>query len=222
LGDASVGGWEFERLVVPLIVLMAACDTAAIAETHNTPANAWLAQGARAVVATMFPAEAHLTSVVLARIVANASEAVNGDQLLDTWEAVVQRTFLLNQYLDYLYRFRDWRIRRRSSDVPDEIVLEFTYRWNAFKGTNADRHSNCIRILRSALEHFDRGLATSFDDFLARFAVSPHTMFFTQLGWPETIHIKKTRRPPGAEGAISREYWAQRAAGDVNDGPPSV
>src|SRR6266478_1442275 len=80
--------WNLKGCSVPPIVLLAACESAAIAETHNTPANGWLAFVARSVLATYFPVQADLTSILFGRIFANLLEAVHGIQLLETWAVV--------------------------------------------------------------------------------------------------------------------------------------
>jgi hypothetical protein len=60
IGPERAEIWKLKKLTVPRIVMLGACETAAIAETHSTPANAWLAQGARAVLGTYFPVQADI------------------------------------------------------------------------------------------------------------------------------------------------------------------
>jgi hypothetical protein len=113
--------WDLRGASIPPIVMLAACETAAIAETHNTPANAWLALGARSVLATYFPVRADLTTVLFTRVFANLLEAVHGRQLLSTWSVVVAKTLALNRYLDYLYGFVEWCLQRGRPVPPREV-----------------------------------------------------------------------------------------------------
>lgn len=153
--------------------------------------------------------------MLLARIIANGSEAVFGEQRMETWEDVVHKTLVLNQYLDFLFRYRRWRLHRKLSDVPGDVTMEFTYQWNRrVEATALERHRNCTNILRDALLRFGHEFGTSFDEFLARVGVTSDTLFFTQFGWPETIRIRKVQRPLPEESQ-SREYWARRAAEDA-------
>lgn len=215
VGSEKTEIWELEQLTVPPIVMLGACETAAMSETHNTPANGWLAQGARAVLGTLFPVEVDLTITLFARILANLQAAILDLDQLPTWEMVVSKTLMLNRYLDYLHPFDRWRARKGLPQVPKDFILEFTYRWNKLRGISQSKaHGNYIEFMRSALRHFGAEFASSFDNFIETEDAIPHTMFFTQLGSPETIHIVKSSSRIDSQELQSVKYWQRRAEED--------
>lgn len=207
--------WDLAGCSVPPIVLLAACESAAIAETHNTPANGWLALGARSVLATYFPVQADLTCVLFVRIFANLLEAVHGNQLLDTWAVVVSKTLLLNRYLDFFYGFVEWAHRRRLPVPPREIFLEYTYLWNQQDCSGAEGYRRCPELLARAMDRFGSEFGENFRRYLQDEATVPHTMFFAHLGAPETIRIRKEPRPEFDEASAALAYWQMRASQDA-------
>jgi hypothetical protein len=186
--------WDLTGCSIPPIVLLAACDTAAIAETYNTPANGWLALGARSVLASYFPIQADLTTVLFGRIFANLLEAVHGKQILPTWEIVVSRTLLLNRYLDFFYGFVEWSKRRHLEVPPRGISLEYTYLWNKQRWSPAEGYRRCPELLARAMDRQGKKFGDHFRRYLREETTVPHTMFFAHLGAPETIRISKERR----------------------------
>jgi len=207
--------WNLRGSAVPPIVLLAACETAAIAETHNNPANGWLALGARSVLATYFPVEADLTNVLFTRIFANLLEAVHGKQQLHSWAVIISKTLILNRYLDFFYGFVDWRARRGLSPVPGEALLEYTFLWNQERGSLAEGYRHCPELLARALDRFSSELGDSFREYLQREPTVPHTMFFAHLGAPDTILIRKERSPTYDEDGPALKYWKMRASRDA-------
>ena len=209
--DQRTEVWDLRGCAIPPIVLLASCETAAIAETHNTPANGWLALGARSVLATFFPVQADLTSVLYTRIFANLLEAVHGRQRLDTWAIVVSKTLILNRYLDFFYGFVEWRTRRQLPQPPREVFLEYTYLWNQQRWSPADGYRGCPELLAQAINRFGKELGDSFRQYLRTEVTVPHTMFFTHLGAPETIVIRKEPQPGFETNSPTVAYWRMRA-----------
>jgi hypothetical protein len=202
-------------LRAPTIVVMAACDTAALAATHNTPANAWLAAGARSVLATYFPVHADHTLVLHVRLMANLADAVTGGNLR-TWAHVVSKTLALQRYLDYVYSFREWRAHRGLPELPAEVTQEYTYLWNTRRLGLRAGYKACLQILRDAIAHFGHQYAADFDTYLATTETVPHTMFFTHLGSPETIVIRNDSHAGSNTESPTNEYWLRRAEEDRN------
>lgn len=211
--------WDLTGCSVTPIVLLAACECAAIAETHNTPANGWLALGARSVLATYFPVRADLTTVLFVRIFANLQEAVLGKQALDTWAVVVSKTLLLNRYLDFYYGFVDWASRKRLRVPPPEIFLEYTYLWNQQRWSPAEGYRGCPELLARAMDRFGNEFANHFRQYLREQTTVPHTMFFAHLGAPETIRIRKELQPTYDENSPALAYWQMRASRDASPSP---
>lgn len=217
IGNEKTQIWDLADCSVPPIVLLAACNSAAIAETHNTPANGWLALGARSVLATYFPVQADLTCILFGRIFGNLLEAVHGKQLLETWAVVVSKTLLLNRYLDFFFGFVDWALRRRLPIPPREIFLEYTYLWNQQRCSPAEGYRGCPDLLARAMDRFGRKFGEQFRQYLGDEPTVPHTMFFVHLGAPETIKIRKEPRPAFDEASEALAYWQMRDSQEAAD-----
>ena len=218
--DEKTEVWDLRGAAIPPIVMLAACETAAIAETHNNPANGWLALGARAVLATYFNVEADLTTVLFTRIFANLMEAVHGEEQMPTWAVVVSKTLILNRYLDFFYGFVDWQRRRGLPSPPGEVFLEYTFLWNRERGSLVEGYRRCPQLLTEALDRFDNKLGESFRDYCRLEATIPHTMFFTHLGSPDTILIGKKPAPRDTYESAAHEYWAKRNLEESRDREP--
>jgi hypothetical protein len=204
--------WDLKGCAVPPIVLLAACETAAIAETHNNPANGWLALGARSVLATYFPVQADLTTSIFTRIFSYLTEAVRGNQRLKTWAAIVSKTLILSRYSDFLYGFVDWLKKRGLPTPPADVFSEYTFLWNQKRGSLEEGYRLSPVLLEQALGHFSSELRDKFREYRMREAIVPHTMFFTHLGAPETIIIRKEQPPNGDENSAALAYWEMRAS----------
>lgn len=202
--------WSFQNVFVPPIIVLGACESAALAETHNTPSNGWLAIGARCVLGTLYPVQAALTTTLFARLMANLHEAVFGTQQMPTWEIVVSKTLMLNRYLDFLYGYELWRLRRQLAGIPGEFIFEFTYRWNHAGLDLADGYNQCTDLMVDAFRRFGEEFAESFSTYLQTEPPLPHTMFFTHLGSPETIHIVKEELASPDNGNPALMYWNSR------------
>lgn len=212
IGDEKTEIWDLKDCCVPPIVLLAACETAAIAETHNNPANGWLSLGARSVLATYFPVQADLTTSIFTRIFSYLDEAVHGEQPLGTWAMIVSKTLILSRYLDFFYGFMDWLHRRGLPSPPGEVLFEYTFLWNQEQCSLEEGYRRCPELLTRAIGRFSKEVADKFQEYLRREAPVPHTMFFTHLGAPETIIIRKERRPDEDTTSESFAYWEMRAS----------
>lgn len=209
--------WDWKGVAIPPIVLLAACETSALARTHNNPANAWIAFGARSVLATLLPVQADLTCTLFGRIFANLMESVSGTQVLENWSIVVSKTIILQRYLDFLYGYKEWRSKRRLPPVPQEFLLEYPYRWNKTVKSLVEGYRACTNLMREAFAFFGEEFATSFDSYLKLETVMPNTMFFTHLGSPETISLTKEHEENRASRA--EEYWTRRDSESPNAPP---
>ena len=209
VGREKTEVWDWKNIAVPPIVMLGACETSALARTHNNPSNAWLALGARSVLATLLPVQADLTCTLFTRIFANLLEAVSGDQFLSTWSVVVSKTLILQRYLDFFYGYKAWRSKKGLPAVPSEFFYEYPYRWNKTVTSLPDGYLRCTDTMREALAFFGDEFAVTFDRYLKLETVMPHTMFFTHLGSPETISLVKETREE-YPGTPAREYWRRR------------
>ncbi len=202
--------WDLTDTAIPPIVMLGACDTAALAETHNTPSNAFLGLGARAVLATFLAVQADRTIELYVRVLANLDEAISGELGLENWAQVVSKTIILNRYLDFLHAFTQDQIRRRRKEIDSRVFFEYPLRWkrDGFKDF-ADGYKRCPQLLEDSIRHFDAECADDFHRFVATNKVLMHTMFYTHLGSPETIHIVGEEERRDSEGD-SVDYWETR------------
>jgi hypothetical protein len=213
--DEKTPVWGTNGVAIPSIVILGACETAAMAESHNTPAIAWLGLGARTVLATYFPVDAAPTLVVLARILANFCEAFEKNTSCSTWSEVVSKTLGLNRYLDFVEGFNRWCDKKRLPHAPTEFGMEYTYRYNKARLSAQAGYHACKQVMQDAMRHFGNQCANAFEYYLKHIPTIPHTMFFTQFGSPETIKIIKTK-DADTQNNKAHEYWQERAAQDAS------
>jgi hypothetical protein len=209
-GEGRTKVWDLSGTAIPPIVLLGACDTAALAETHNNPSNAFLGLGARAVLATLLPVQADRTVELYARVLANMHDSISGEFGLENWGQIVSKTIILNRYLDIFHAFSDVQRRRNRREPDPMVLLEYPLRWKHSGITNfAEGYKRCSEILEESIRHFDPQCADDFKRFLLRNEVLQHTMFYTHLGSPETIKI--LREKDGSRYANrATEYWSRR------------
>ncbi len=218
IGRERTKVWDFRGRVVPPIVLLGSCDTAAIAETYNTPANAFVGLGTRAVLGTFLPVRADRTIELYLRIMANLWDALQGEFALETWGQIVWKTLVLNRYLDFLWAFNEDQVKRKKSPAPGETIFEYTYLWKKKLDGGFDRgYKMCPDLLKEAISKFSHSIAAEFELFLRRNVVVPHTMFFTHLGSPDTIRIVREARTTAAVSELeSHKYWTARTVEDAS------
>jgi hypothetical protein len=77
IGEAPVDIWSLRnKMRVPPIVMLSACDTQAIGGSHATAANGFLSIGARTVLGTLLPVHAVDAAVFVARMMLRIAEFV--------------------------------------------------------------------------------------------------------------------------------------------------
>ncbi len=77
IGEAPVDIWSLRnKMRVPPIVILSACDTQAIGGSHATAANGFLSIGARTVLGTLLPVDAIDAAVFVARMMLRIAEFV--------------------------------------------------------------------------------------------------------------------------------------------------
>lgn len=219
MGEQKV--WDLSGTAISPIVLLGACDTAALAETHNTPSNAFLGLGARAVLATLLPVQADRTVELYARILANMHDSISGEFDVENWGQIVSKTIILNRYLDILHAFNESQHRKRRSEVPSMVLLEYPLRWKRSGITSyAEGYKRCSQILEQSIRHFDAQCADDFKRFIVRNEILPHTMLYTHLGSPETIKVIRDEDARPVQNEAS-EYWSRRESEILKGAEPA-
>jgi hypothetical protein len=180
IGKERTDVWNLRPPVMPPIVLLGACETAVLAETHNTPANAFLLLGARTVLATYLPVECDLTVVLYTRVLVNLCDTLTGEGNLKSWQEVVSKTLILNRYLDFVYQFKAHLSEADSAKFPNDIFLEYTYRWNKAEFHDLrEGYRKCPDLIFESLSHFSPAIGKKFREFIRHGNPHQHTMFFT-------------------------------------------
>ena len=125
---------------------------------------------------------------------------------------IVSKTLILSRYSDFFYGFVDWLAKQGLPAPPGEVFYEYTFLWNRQRVSPEEGYRRCPELLTQALNHFSKELGDRFQEYLQRGAIVPHTMFFTQLGAPETIFIKKKEGLTGDESSSALAYWEMRTS----------
>ena len=77
IGEQEVDMWSLRnRVRVPPVVVLSACDTQAIDRSHATTANAFLEAGSRAVLGTLLPINANRAAMFVCRLLLRLAEFV--------------------------------------------------------------------------------------------------------------------------------------------------
>jgi hypothetical protein len=193
LGDEAVDVWGLRGRIhnIPPIVVLSACDTHAAARNHATTANGFMSLGARAVLASVFPLNAHNAASFAARLVYRVSEFVPGaieafDQAI-TWTEVVSGLVRMQLLTDYLRLLEDKKSIDR--DTYMRIHVEGNHAING-------RADDPFGVVLDALEK--TGLAKSALKLDLETAVANSSaLSYLLIGRPETIIIDDLNRVVG-------------------------
>jgi hypothetical protein len=183
--------WDLRDSYIPPIVLLGACDTAAIAETEGTPSNAFLALGSRSVLGTLLPVQADWTVELFLQILHSLWDQINNRAQPENWGGLVAAVLVANGYRDYLNQFNRYQASRKAKQAPSHIINPaFVSRVKAdFGAITPEIYKRYGEILGSVISQFDKAAGEDFGRFVASKLMFPHTMLFTHLGSPETIRI---------------------------------
>lgn len=182
--------WDMKGSYIPPIVLLGSCDTAALAETHTTPANAFLALGSRAVLGTLLPVQADRTVEMFLHIISSLMEAISTQNRRDNWSTVVGSSLLISRYKDELHGFNQYQARRKAKPAPPEVGHEFLYQLiKKFGSITREAYERFAEILASSISYINKEVGDEFRQYSKLNMSVPHSMFFTHLGSPETIRI---------------------------------
>lgn len=110
LQDEAIDVWSLRGKItrMPPIVILSACDTHAAARNHATVANGFIALGARAVLASVFPLFAPSAATFAARLIYRLADFLpSAIRMFDralTWSEVVSGMIRMQLLTDFLRR----------------------------------------------------------------------------------------------------------------------
>jgi hypothetical protein len=126
IGGVPIHLWELRKRIrrMPPIVLLSACDTLPLDGSHASAATSALLVGAKTVLATLLPIDAHKAAIFLARMVYRVGEFVPlalGNRRRVNWREVVAGMTKMLHVTEALWRLRDRR-------MLDQVAFEEIHR----------------------------------------------------------------------------------------------
>lgn len=197
IGKNHYNMFEISPSVVPPIVLLGSCWTAAASEsTFDTPALAYLSMGARAVLGTLLPVQADRTNILFSDILLTLRAAIlDHHSGVDTWGKVVFSALSRSNYRDVILNFN--ANRRTGKRIPeDQTAREFEKLWQQRFSPNsrsslAESYNAVDELLIEAVKTTAPHLVPEFSLVTGRDIGIPHSCFFSHLGSPDTIKLRK-------------------------------
>ena len=185
LQDEPIDVWSLRGEItrMPPIVILSACDTHAADRNHATVANGFIALGARAVLASVFPLFAPTAAMFAARLIYRLADflapaiRVFGRAL--TWTEVVSGMIRMQLLTDFLRRLQ------LSSRITEEIYLTIHEAGNMAINGGAP---NPFDLVVDALVDvgLERGAAVRDLEFTT---ANSSAISYLHVGRPETILI---------------------------------
>jgi len=188
IGGRGVDVWTLrDRVRVPPIVVLSACDTHPFDRSHATVANGFLHCGALAVLATVLPIRARDAAVFLARLMLRAmqfGDAMSGIGRAVPWTNIVGGALRMQLASDIVRGL----VRRGllPTDRADEVQLGANLDINRPRPDWLERLGETCRTIGGFGETRWR---TTFDDILA----GSDVIRYVNLGNPESILIADER-----------------------------
>ncbi|WP_183232474.1 CHAT domain-containing protein [Bradyrhizobium sp. SBR1B] len=190
LQDEPIDVWTLRDRItrMPPIVLLSACDRHAADRNHATAANGFLALGARAVLASVFPLFAPTAASFIARLLYRLSVfveiAINIRQRAMTWLEIVSGMIRMQLLSDFNHALEGAKL------INSEVYLDIGSRGNAaINGEHEDPFATILQMYEES--GVPRGdLDRVFELTIANSSV----ISYLHLGRPETILIDLPER----------------------------
>lgn len=183
--DEEIDIWTLQSIMprVPPIVILSACDTHAADRNHASTANGLLAIGARAVLGSVFPINAHDASAFVARLLYRVVEYVpKAHELYNrslTWMEIMSGMIRMQLLTDFCRRLEIEKIIDHNG--YQRIHLE----GNIAINSGADWPFDIV-IAKLVEEGIEEGLVLK---ELCSAAANSTAISYLHLGRPETIII---------------------------------
>ncbi len=182
--------WELNERIsrVPPIVLLSACDTHAADRNHATTGNAFLALGARSVLASVFPLDAREAAVFFGRLLLRVAVYLPlAARILRRpirWNELVSGMLQMQLVTDFL------RHLEARGAINEQTLRSVHYKANeAINGGEVPPESDPFRFVTEHLQSL--GLQPDYIRSNLETAIAnSSTISYLQLGRPETILIQ--------------------------------
>ncbi|MDD9199991.1 hypothetical protein [Aliivibrio sp. S2MY1] len=186
IGNEKVDTWKLP-VVYPSVIILSACLTSAIGGSHASVANGFLSRGAMSVVGTLLPVDAVDSAVFIGRLIYRISGYLNALSKLNvgliSWRQFLSGLLRLSFCTEFLIMLRD------DKKLFDQAKYEKI-------------HTDCNMIINTHLNgwydmvlsviHNETGVDMNEIDKMVQNIGLTETMFYSQLGRPETIVIDLT------------------------------
>lgn len=179
--------WKLRNKVrVPPIVILSACDTHPLDRSHASTANGFLMLGARSVLATTLPVNAYKASLFIARLIYRVEEFVpivleHSDKPL-TWLQVVSGMLKMN----YISEILDTLSARLKMSEEDSIKYILAPECNILINSGQiDWFEKSVQLIAEHL-NIETSEVYEFIDMECQYL---DIMKYIQLGNPDKIHI---------------------------------
>jgi hypothetical protein len=185
LQDEPIDVWSLRGKItrMPPIVILSACDTHAADRNHATVANGFVALGARAVLASVFPLFARTAATFAARLIYRLADfLVPAIRLFDralTWNEVVSGMIRMHLLTDFLRRLELGNRIAKETDFSIHLAGN-----KAINGGVADPFGIVVDALVDA--GLERATALRELEFAT---ANSSAISYLHMGRPETILI---------------------------------
>jgi hypothetical protein len=192
LVEEDVNSWELQKKIKsPPILFICGCDTHAIGASHVSPANGFLAAGARAVIGTALPIHSKVAAIFTARLLYNIygflSNAVNEQQMSVRWDYVfstVQRMMFVSDFFRMIGR-HDLTEAKWGRELQIEMSLKLL-----------DREYNWYEDLLTAVSRESQLNAEEIEQLRTKELALPECLKYFHLGNPDLIVIRPRNLSP--------------------------
>ena len=184
IGSDQVDIWHLP-ITSPPIVILSACLTSALAGSHASVANSFLAKGCISVLGTLLPVNALKSAIFVGRLVFRISAFLKAMQQMGvavlTWRTFITGFLRMSFCTDFLMLFRD-----ELKWITDEAYREVHTRCNYLINMNHPNwYDESLKLISDAA---DKSIETV--DMTIQDIGLTETMYYSQLGRPESIVIE--------------------------------
>ncbi len=180
--------WELvDKISMPPIVILSACDTHPFDRNHATVANGFLACGAIAVVATALPIRAPDAARFIMRLINRAvhyGDLINKMGIAVSWTHMVSGLLRMELSTDIIRHFHEKGYY--DEDVVSDLMLKTNNEITPFK---PDWYENMLKNVFAAC----RSEPDDFDRVVSDVIASSDAIRYLHLGNPETIMVADHR-----------------------------
>lgn len=198
IGGEAVDIWSLNnRVRIPPIVILSACDTHPYDRSHASVANGFLACGAIAVLATVLPIRAYDAAIFMSRLLLRAIQFA--DIVVDQgasvpWTNIIGGALRMQLVSDVVRGLVDRKL------LPKEIAADIQLKGNMVLNPHREDWLTVWSALcRKTIGMDEETWQATFDDILA----ASDVIRYTSLGNPESILISDERVDRSVENAMS-------------------